>query len=48
LNELWAVVGALLNGAKGGREGGGTEWTVVDEDGLAQIAQVCYAPKDSL
>jgi nuclear pore complex protein Nup54 len=43
LNELWAVVGALVNGAKGGREGGGsgTEWTVVDEDGLGQIAQVC-------
>jgi hypothetical protein len=42
LNELWAVVGALLNGARGGREGiGGTEWAVVDEEGLAQIAQVC-------
>jgi nuclear pore complex protein Nup54 len=42
LNELWAVVGALVN-AKGGREGSGsgTEWTVVDEEGLAQIAQVC-------
>jgi nuclear pore complex protein Nup54 len=43
LNELWAVVGALVNGARGGKEGGGsgTEWAVVDEDGLAQIAQVC-------
>ena len=47
LNELWAVVGALLNGAKGGRERGGTEWTVVDENGLAQIAQVRLAPNDS-
>jgi nuclear pore complex protein Nup54 len=43
LNELWAVVGALVNGAKGAREasGSGTEWTVVDEEGLGQIAQVC-------
>lgn len=41
LNELWAVVGALLNGARGSRDGtGGTEWAVVDEEGLAQIAQV--------
>jgi len=41
LNELWAVVGALLNGARGGREGvGGTEWAVVDEEGLGQIAQI--------
>lgn len=42
LNELWAVVGALGNGSRGGREGGGggTEWAVVDEDGLGQIAQV--------
>ena len=38
LNELWAVVGALVNGAKGVQEG--TEWTVVDDEGLAQIAQV--------
>jgi len=46
LNELWAVVGALVN-AKGGREGGsGTEWTVVDEEGLAQIAQVCPVSYD--
>lgn len=46
LNELWAVVGALLNGARGVREGnGGTEWAVVDEEGLAQIAQVhCFLP----
>lgn len=43
LNELWAVVGALMNGAKSTREassGGGTEWAVVDEEGLSQIAQV--------
>lgn len=48
LNELWAVVGALLNGARGGRdgkEGGGTEWAVVDEEGLGQIAQVCCSSR---
>jgi nuclear pore complex protein Nup54 len=40
LNELWAIVGALLNGARG-REGiNGTEWAVVDEEGLAQIGQI--------
>ena len=42
LNELWAVVGALGNGAKGIQEG--TEWTVVDDEGLAQITQVCHLP----
>lgn len=43
LNELWAVVGALLNGARSGKEtaGSGTEWAVVDEEGLGQIVQVC-------
>lgn len=41
LNELWAVVGALVNGARGAQEG--TEWTVVDDDGLAQIGQVCLS-----
>ncbi|KZP17043.1 hypothetical protein FIBSPDRAFT_1047146 [Athelia psychrophila] len=42
LNELWAVVGALGNSARGSREGGGggTEWAVVDEEGLGQIAAI--------
>ena len=51
LNELWALVGAVgaareRRGAGGGGGGGvgvgggGVEWTVVDEEGLAQIAQV--------
>lgn len=43
LNELWALLGALnatrQPGAAG--TGGGGDWAVVDEDGLAQIAQVC-------
>jgi len=52
LNELWAVVSALSNGARGGREAGssGTEWAVVDEEGLSQITQVCigsFVPSDN-
>jgi nuclear pore complex protein Nup54 len=43
LNELWALIGAV-NAARerGGGKSGGTsgEWAVVDEEGLAQIAQV--------
>lgn len=43
LNELWALIGAV-NAARerGGVKSGGAngEWAVVDEDGLAQIAQV--------
>jgi nuclear pore complex protein Nup54 len=36
----------MVDSAKGGRETGvnGTEWTVVDEEGLAQIAQVFESP----
>lgn len=38
LNELWALVGAV--NAPRERRAGGVEWTVVDEEGLAQIARV--------
>lgn len=42
LNELWALIGAAKavreRDAKGVSDGN-VEWTVVDEDGLAQIAQ---------
>jgi len=39
VNEMWALIGAL--GANSDRSrGSGGEWAVVDEDGLAQIAQV--------
>ena len=40
LNELWALVGAVSAARERGRAGGGVEWAVVDEEGLAQIAQV--------
>jgi nuclear pore complex protein Nup54 len=45
LNELWALIGAVGAGVEkaGGSSGGGGaagEWAVVDEDGLAQIAQI--------
>jgi nuclear pore complex protein Nup54 len=42
LNELWALIGALSAGVeKAGVSGGaGGEWAVVDEEGLAQIAQI--------
>jgi len=43
LNELWALVGAISAARereqKGGADGS-VEWAVVDEDGLAQIAQI--------
>ena len=42
LNELWALIGAVKavreRDAKGVPDGN-VEWAVVDEDGLAQIAQ---------
>ena len=42
LNELWALIGAI--GAGGKRNSGGSgsegEWAVVDEEGLAQVAQI--------
>ncbi|RPD60662.1 hypothetical protein L227DRAFT_501697 [Lentinus tigrinus ALCF2SS1-6] len=40
LNELWALVGAVSAARERGRAGGGVEWAVVDEEGLAQIAQI--------
>ncbi|KAH9925020.1 nucleoporin complex subunit 54-domain-containing protein [Epithele typhae] len=40
LNELWALVGAVSAARDRDRRAGRVEWTVVDEDGLAQIAQV--------
>ncbi|KAH9848107.1 nucleoporin complex subunit 54-domain-containing protein [Lenzites betulinus] len=40
LNELWALVGAVTAARQQDRRTGGVEWAVVDEDGLAQIAQV--------
>lgn len=42
LNELWALVGAVTAARERDRRSsaGGVEWTVVDEDGLAQIAQI--------
>ena len=45
LNELWALIGAVKavreRDAKGVLDGN-VEWAVVDEDGLAQIAQVRF------
>jgi nuclear pore complex protein Nup54 len=47
LNELWALIGAVNAARERGRRGAGvggidgTEWAVVDDEGLAQIAQVC-------
>ncbi|KAG6330896.1 hypothetical protein ID866_8196, partial [Astraeus odoratus] len=43
LNGLWALVGAVNAARERGRKAGvdgATEWTVVDEDGLKQIAQI--------
>ncbi|KAI6015133.1 nucleoporin complex subunit 54-domain-containing protein [Pisolithus orientalis] len=43
LNELWALVGAVNAARERGKKVGAdgpTEWTVVDEDGLKQIAQI--------
>ncbi|KAF9484037.1 hypothetical protein BDN70DRAFT_872935 [Pholiota conissans] len=46
LNELWALIGAVgasVERSSGGGAAGGTgggEWAVVDEEGLAQIAQI--------
>ena len=46
LNELWALIGAVKavreRDAKGVPDGN-VEWAVVDEEGLAQIAQVRVA-----
>lgn len=46
LNELWALVGAINAARERGRKAGldGTsDWTVVDEEGLKQIAQVRFS-----
>lgn len=43
LNELWALVGAVSAARERDRKGGSdgnVEWAVVDDEGLAQIAQV--------
>lgn len=43
LNELWALVGAVNAARERGKKvgvDGPTEWTVVDEEGLKQIAQI--------
>ncbi|KAG1752247.1 hypothetical protein EDB19DRAFT_1100046 [Suillus lakei] len=43
LNELWALVGAINAARERGRRvglDGISEWTVVDEEGLKQIAQI--------
>ena len=48
LNELWALIGAVGASAERANNGGGSglgsggpgEWAVVDEEGLAQIAQI--------
>lgn len=40
LNELWALVDAVRAARERDRLEGGVEWAVVDEDGLARIAQV--------
>ncbi len=42
LNELWALVGAVTAARERDRKSGGVEWAVVDEAGLAQIAQVSH------
>jgi nuclear pore complex protein Nup54 len=45
LNELWALIGAVKavreRDAKGVSDGN-VEWAVVDEEGLAQIAQARF------
>jgi len=40
-NELWALIGAVGAGSEG-------DWTVVDEEGLAQIAQILSEQQSGL
>ncbi|PPQ90218.1 hypothetical protein CVT25_001662 [Psilocybe cyanescens] len=43
LNELWALIGAVsasVERSTASGSGSGGDWAVVDEDGLAQIAQI--------
>ena len=42
LNELWALIGAVRAVRERGVSDGNVEWAVVDEEGLAQIAQVRF------
>jgi nuclear pore complex protein Nup54 len=42
MNELWAMTNALKN-ARDGPAAERTRWAVVDEEGLAQLVQVCVA-----
>ena len=45
LNELWALIGAVKAARERDAKGvsdGNVEWAVVDEEGLAQIAQVHF------
>jgi nuclear pore complex protein Nup54 len=42
LNELWALIGAVKAVRERGVSDGNVEWAVVDEEGLAQIAQVRF------
>ena len=44
LNELWALLGAVNASIERGRGGRAGEWTVVDDEGLGQIAQVGVLP----
>ncbi len=45
LNELWALVGALVAAKRsGGAAATGGEWAVVDEEGLAQLTKVGFPP----
>lgn len=44
LNELWALVDAVRAARDRDRQEGTVEWAVVDEDGLARIAQVRDLP----
>ncbi|KAF8065006.1 nucleoporin complex subunit 54-domain-containing protein [Lyophyllum atratum] len=51
LNELWALIGAINAASERGRGGGGGgqgEWAVVDEEGLAQIAQILSEQQNGL
>lgn len=45
LNELWALIGAVKAARERDAKGvsdGNVEWAVVDEEGLAQIAQARF------
>ncbi|KAG5651339.1 hypothetical protein H0H81_009027 [Sphagnurus paluster] len=50
LNELWALIGAVNAATERGSGGNGTsgEWAVVDEEGLAQIAQILSEQQNGL